>query len=112
MKKEDMVCSFDQAEELDNLGLHLSSALYSWRKISRNHNPIRYVLLETGDIFGGYGSIIGIFPAYTVAELMHLLKEYTTCEFVDLRDNQADYLADILINEIKDHQVDPKELKL
>ena len=109
MKLEDQVCSLEQAKKLKKLCVNLNA-----RNVWITGRWDNYLHLKTG-----YGWNLlskkekeSAISAPTIAEMMYLLKNYTNWKFVDLRDNQADYLADILINEIKDGQIDPKELKL
>jgi hypothetical protein len=98
MKIEDQVTPFDQAKKLVELGLWLKS-VWSWEQDTKKL------------CFDMPYSPIWI-PAYTVAELIYLINRYTNWEFVDLRDKQAEYLADILINEIIDGQMNVRELEL
>jgi hypothetical protein len=103
---ENQVCSFELALKLKSLGF-TKTAHFTWVR-----GKLDRIWLEPSDEFPSKPIVLDSAYAYTVAELMYLLKKYTNWEFIDLRDNQADYLAEIIINEINDGQIDPKDLKL
>lgn len=104
MEIEDQVASYDQSLKLVKLGVRLES-VWSWEIDTKElcFDVLSCPLVDLSDLY---------VPSYTVAEMMYILHNYTNWEFLDLRDNQAEYLVDILINEITDGQIKVEDLKL
>jgi len=85
MKKEDMVCTFEQAKKIHNSGVENLSTLFVWGKGSDNIYKLQFNIEFCGE--SEYCSFI---PAYTVAELGVLLP-------ISLPNEEEDYEGDEVV---------------
>lgn len=105
MKIEEQLCPLEQAKILSEL------ELWPWSQF--------YWIREKG-VVDWHVSIGPPAPAYsyefynafTVGEMIEILNKYSNWEFIDISDNMALYLAEILIEEIKGLQIDPTKVNL
>jgi hypothetical protein len=106
MDLTDSCCSFEQSKKLRELGVNAESEFH-WVLNSAREN---WRVVQAGSLRDF--SFLPRYEAYSVAELLSILYHYSNREYVDLKERMAEYLANILITEIDDDQIDPKEIKL
>lgn len=99
MKIEDQVCPLKQAQILSELELWPGSQFYWLRK-----NRDEWVI---GDRRPRGMSDCAFYSAFTIGEMIEILNKYSNWEFIDIMENMAEYLAEILIEEVKSVQIDP-----
>ncbi len=82
MKKEDQVCTFEQAKKLSELGVDLPT-LFCWHSTGQyQSNEDQFVLVLTDELKGSNDSVC--YPAPTVAELGTLIPYEISLEDEDL----------------------------